>query len=41
MSRVDIVKIKILVMQGFIKFEVVDGSIFCFDPKSGERVKVG
>lgn len=44
MSRtesIDVVKIKSWVKQGLIKFEVVDGSIFCFDPKSGERAKVG
>ena len=44
MSRtesIDVVKIKTLVKQGLIKFEVVEGNIFCFDTKSGERVKVG
>ena len=40
-ESIDVVKIKSWVKQGLVKFEVIDGNIFCFHVKSGERVKVG
>lgn len=36
----DIVKIKALVKAGLIRFEILNGKVFCIDCENGERVRV-
>lgn len=36
----DIVKIKALVKAGLIRFEILNGHLYCIDCENGERVRV-